>query len=286
MASYDRQMDDVENVGRTAFLISELRAEEAEREHKLFEDPFARLFSSPASRAALARASAYGPGFSAGLRVRIRWFDQLLQRELERGTRQVVILGAGMDCRALRFPRPGTSYFEVDAPSVLAFKAERLAAAGHHGGAVAVGADYLAPGLFDRLLSHGFDRALSTLVLWEGNVCYLPPADVRRLLSELGESIADLRVAFDYFGSAVIEQRSRVPTLNHVGAMLRGMGAPWRCGVDDPAELAREANLQVVENVSSGELLASMLPGLDLGVDAAAEVGMCLLTHRPPPAAS
>jgi len=288
--SYDTStMDDVESLGQTAFLISELRAEEARQEPKLFDDPFAQHFSSLVSKAALRRAQGFGPLFSAGLRVRVRWFDDVLQRELQRGTRQVLILGAGMDCRALRFPRPGTTYFEVDTPDVLAFKAQRLASAGLQGGAVAVGADYMAPGLFDRLASHGFDRTLSTLVLWEGNIYYLPPDAARRLLRQLAESIADLRLAFDYCGSAVIEGRSQVPGLNQVGKMVAQMGAPWLCAIDDVAEVAREANLQVMENVSAGELLAAWLPGLDLdlgaGASGPAEIGVCLLTHQPPPAA-
>ena len=282
-------MADIDNIGRTAFLISEVRAEEANAEPRLFDDSYARHFSSPGSKAAFQGAQRLGPLFSASLRVRTRWFDDVVLREVERGVAQVLILGAGMDCRALRFPRPGTTYFEVDTPDVLAFKAQRLASAGLQGGAVAVGADYMAPGLFDRLASHGFDRTLSTLVLWEGNIYYLPPDAARSLLRQLAESIADLRLAFDYCGSAVIEGRSQVPALNQVGKMVAQMGAPWLCAIDDVAEVAREANLQVMENVSAGELLAAWLPGLDLdlgaGASGPAEIGVCLLTHQPPPAA-
>ena len=270
----------IENIGRTAFVVSEVRAGEAERQPRLFDDPFAPLFSSPASKAAVQRAQqSLGPLFACSFRVRTRWFDDLLQRELARGTRQVLILGAGMDCRSLRFPRPGVTYFEVDAPSVLAIKAERLEQAGHPRGAVAIGTDYLAPGLFDLLAENGFDRALSTLVLWEGNVCYLPPDEMRRLLRSLGESIPDVRVAFDGFGTPIVEERSRVPALNQATALFRSMGAPWQCGIDDLPALAREANLRVLEEVSFGELMARLLPDQELGDAAAAEVFQCLLAR-------
>jgi len=270
-------MHDVESLGRTAFLISELR----ERVPRLFDDPYAHLFSTPQTRAALAGVDLLGPLFLTWMRVRTRWFDDVLQRELERGVRQVQILGAGMDCRALRFARGGVTYFELDARSVLAFKAERLAQAGHPHGAVAVGGDYLAPGLLDRLLAHGFDRQRPTLVLWEGNTYYLAPEEMRELLRLLAGAITDLRVAFDYFGRPVIEERSPLPMMNRYAALVRGLGAPWRCGIDptDLPELARQANLHPAENVSFGELVNRLLPDLDLGPGAAAEYGMCLLAR-------
>jgi methyltransferase (TIGR00027 family) len=276
-------MVDIESVGRTAFLISELRAEEAERTPRLFDDPYARLFSSPGSKAAIQRAHGLGPLFSAALRVRIRWFDDLLQRELEGGVRQVLLLGAGMDCRALRFARAGVRYFEVDAPGVLAFKAERLASAGQAPGAVAVGVDYLAPGLMDRLAEHGFDAALHTLVLWEGNHCYLPPDQARSLLQLVARSIPDVHLAFDYFGLEVIEGRSRIPSLNQATAMLRFMGAPWICGVADLEAMAREANLRVLEHVTMAEVMQRLLPDPALREGYSAEVGYALLGGSPSP---
>lgn len=272
-------MADIEQIGRTAFLISELRAEEPARAPPLFDDPYARLFSSPGSQEALKRAHQLGPLFAAALRVRIRWFDDVVRRELDAGARQVLLLGAGMDCRALRFARPGVRWFEVDSPGVLAFKAQRLAAAAHAAGAVAVGADYLAPGLVERLVASGLDPALRTLVLWEGNVCYLEPAQARALLGTLDAALPDVRVAFDYFGTAVIEGRSRVPPLNQAVALFQRLGVPWRCGIDDLPAWAAAARLRVAEVVSTGELLRRYLPGDDLRAGEASEVWMALLAR-------
>jgi len=274
-------MADIDNIGRTAFLISEVRAEEANAEPRLFDDSYARHFSSPGSKAAFQGAQRLGPLFSASLRVRTRWFDDVVLREVERGVAQVLILGAGMDCRALRFPRSGTRYFEVDAPGVLAFKGDRLAAAGVAPGAVTVSTDYLSEGLLDQLAAHGFDRGLSTLVLWEGNTYYLSPEKPRELLGRLARSIADLRVAIDYFGTAIVEGRSRLPSLNHGAALLRQMGAPWQCGIDDLEAMAREAQLQVAERATFAEVMQRLLPHIDLGQDGVhAEISYALL-RRP-----
>lgn len=270
-------MSQNENVARTAFLISELRAQERERTPRLFDDPYAPLFSSPESHALLERIEALGPLFSFAIRARTRWFDDVVQRELGRGTRQVLVLGAGLDCRALRFAPPGTRFFEIDSPSVLAFKADRLAKAGHALRAVPIGLDYLAPGLFDRLGARGFDRGQRTLVLWEGNTYYLRPDDVRGMLRLLGESLASASVVFDYFGTAVIEGGSRAPLMNTYTAILRAMGAPWQCGIDDVAELARATGFEVSEDVSYHQLVQRFLPAERELADVQVEFGLCVL---------
>lgn len=268
-----------ENITRTALLISELRAQERERTPRLFDDPYAPLFSSPESRAVLERLEALGPVFPSAIRARTRWFDDVVQRELRRGTKQVLVLGAGLDCRALRFAPPGTRFFEIDSPSVLAFKADRLAKAGHGLGAVPIGLDYLAPGLFDLLGARGFDRGQRTLVLWEGNTYYLRPDDARGMLRLLGESLASASVVFDYCGTAVIEGRSRVPIMNTYTAALRAMGAPWQCGIDDVAELARATGFEVSEDVLYHELVQRLLPADRELAEVDVEFGMCVLAR-------
>src|SRR6476620_6984112 len=52
--------------------------------------------------------------------ARTAFFDQQTQAAIECGVRQVVILGAGYDGRALRFAHPGVVYFEVDRPATQA----------------------------------------------------------------------------------------------------------------------------------------------------------------------
>jgi O-methyltransferase involved in polyketide biosynthesis len=49
---------------------------------------------------------------------------------IDRGVKQVVILGAGYDGRALRFRTPGVRFFEVDHPATQIDKLRRLAALG------------------------------------------------------------------------------------------------------------------------------------------------------------
>jgi methyltransferase (TIGR00027 family) len=61
---------------------------------------------------------------------RTAFFDRASLAALERGVRQVVVLGAGYDGRALRFATPGVTWFEVDHPATQSDKRARLAALG------------------------------------------------------------------------------------------------------------------------------------------------------------
>ncbi len=64
----------------------------------------------------------------ASLAARTAFFDGQVTAAIAAGTRQVVILGAGYDDRALRFGSPGVRFFEIDHPDTQADKRARLAA--------------------------------------------------------------------------------------------------------------------------------------------------------------
>jgi methyltransferase (TIGR00027 family) len=69
-------------------------------------------------------------GRAAALAQRTRVIDAAIARGLGRGTRQVVLVGAGDDGRAFRFGGGATRWFEVDRPEAQAAKRSRLSALG------------------------------------------------------------------------------------------------------------------------------------------------------------
>ncbi|HZU79342.1 MAG TPA: class I SAM-dependent methyltransferase, partial [Acidimicrobiales bacterium] len=71
-----------------------------------------------------------GPNWQARMERRTAFFDRATLSALERGVRQVVIVGAGYDGRALRFATPGVRWFEVDHPATQPDKRARLATVG------------------------------------------------------------------------------------------------------------------------------------------------------------
>src|SRR6185436_3328813 len=107
------------SVSRTARYVAFYRALESieRRRPPLFHDPFATAFVPPNLQAALRVArvpfahrllSRYAdrraPGARTSAIARTRFIDDVVRARLDAGVRQLVILGAGFDCRAHRLP--------------------------------------------------------------------------------------------------------------------------------------------------------------------------------------
>ncbi len=96
-------------VGLTSRWVAAARARESERLDRLFDDPLAAALAGPEGFAWLddmERAQPWGQP-ELYVVVRTRFFDDfLLRASWGAGTRQVVLLAAGMDARAFRMDWP------------------------------------------------------------------------------------------------------------------------------------------------------------------------------------
>ena len=211
-----------------------------ERE-RLADDPygarFARttpLFRSPRLARAIfpRRAIVY-------MQVRTRAIDDVLLDFVAGGGRQVVILGAGFDCRGLRFAHAlaDSTVFEVDHPATQARKRAVLA------GDVGAKTEYVAWNFEERpmaelpaeLAARGHDRAKKTLTIWEGVTMYLTPRAIDDTVAAVSTySAPSSRLVFNYMERSRIEHPSPRARL---GAVLVGaLGEPFRFGFE-PREL-------------------------------------------------
>ena len=160
---------------------------------------------------------------------RTAFFDRASLAALERGVRQIVILGAGYDGRALRFATPGVTWFEVDHPATQSDKRARLVAVGAplHGIAF-VSVDLNRDDLVRALGRVGYDRASPSLFLIEGLLGYLPRATTERVLTDLralATSSSRLAAAFPIAAM----DRARVKRLRHRlrRLVVSALGEPW-----------------------------------------------------------
>ncbi|HUC15892.1 MAG TPA: class I SAM-dependent methyltransferase, partial [Acidimicrobiales bacterium] len=101
--------------------------------HRLGFERVPTRYGNAAADMALATDVAGWPqhGMPAGrmhdyLRARTTFFDRVVVSSLERGFSQVVVGAAGYDGRALRYAKPGVTWFEVDLPSTQQDKLARL----------------------------------------------------------------------------------------------------------------------------------------------------------------
>lgn len=176
------------------------RALELTHPEPIVVDPFAPAFLSRSSRALHRALSATDPvlrraerlevtGLAASALCRHRFLDDHLLAALP-SVDQVLILGAGYDSRAYRFPsqigdRP---VFEVDLPPISRQKAAIVERRPELFGDVAVRRveiDFQRDSLVERLDAAGFASGAPTFVVWEGVSMYLTRAAVTQTLAAL-----------------------------------------------------------------------------------------------------
>src|SRR5215211_4336411 len=157
----------ISNVTGTAFVVAEFCAEENRAPHPLYRDTIVNLFLTDASQQAAARVAAGFPPVREMVKIRTRYFDDVLERQLSSGCRQVVLLGAGLDTRAIRKSAANVSYFEIDDGSTLSLKQDCFQRHGIDAEVKFIAGNYVADGLIE-LLSRSFDPDLPTYVILGG----------------------------------------------------------------------------------------------------------------------
>lgn len=177
---------------QTAAPIAGVRAAEGARpeSQRLFVDPYAHLFADAAPEVTQLFQSI--PFFEEHIRLRTRFMDDAIRRSLRAGTRDIVLIGAGFDCRALRMPEiaaAGARVIEVDHHDQLAEKRRRLEAASVSLPAYVVHAPAdlrIAGALEAALAAAGAPSNVRAAWVCEGLFGYLSYDDLRALAATVG----------------------------------------------------------------------------------------------------
>ena len=247
-------MSPIEYVTGTAFVVAEFRAEENREAAPLYQDHIVELFLNEDTRAAAGRVSTNFPSVKDLVRIRTRYLDDMLDQQLRSGVRQVVILGAGLDTRAVRKPAAGVTYFEIDDAATLAMKQRSYQWHGIDANVKFIPGNYVTDGLIDLLAQHGFDVDLPAYFIWEGNTMYLSLDTNKRILAEIRNRVRRFRVSFDYMTEEVITKTTGDPGITKLVESFAAMGAPWLSGFRDVRSLAKELQLTLIENVKTADL--------------------------------
>ncbi len=194
---------------------------------KIFEDPLTlRIIGAEAeSRLRSNLAQFQKPeerDFRARVLVRNRYAEDELARSVQKGVRQYVILGAGLDMFAYRNPFPHLGVFEVDHPATQAWKRSCLekAAIPIPASVTYVSVDFERQMMPDALRPSGFKSDELTFVSVLGVVRYLSR---ETLISVLTSIVSSMRT-----GSEIVFDFRSPPSLLQV---LRGRALPGRTEV-------------------------------------------------------
>jgi methyltransferase (TIGR00027 family) len=219
----------ITHVSDTARWVAVYRAMESERPDALFRDPFARRLAGPEGEA-IVRKMPQGRTMAWAMIVRTAVMDEfILDAVARRGCRQVVNLAAGLDARPWRLALPPQlRWVDVDFADVLAYKAGVIGAAPpvcRYETAAADLTDRAArAALFARLGADG----LKTLVITEGLLIYLDPAEVDALGRDLHSVPSFAHWIIDLANPTLLQWMSR-----GWGKAVAAGNAPFKFG---PAE--------------------------------------------------
>ncbi|UVE70369.1 SAM-dependent methyltransferase (plasmid) [Burkholderia pyrrocinia] len=171
---------------------------------------------------------------SVGMRstviVRSRLAEDVWGEAVERGIRQYVVLGAGLDTSAFRHPDTPARIFEVDLPATQAWKQARLREAGiavppslHF-----VPVDFESVGLAEGLARAGFDANAPAIFSWLGVTMYLDEVAVVETLRFIAGCAKGSAVLFEY-----VTPLSSLPPIMRIAmeqltAQFAERGEPWK----------------------------------------------------------
>jgi methyltransferase (TIGR00027 family) len=215
---------------------------------KIFQDPLALGLSGMENEAALratlgeihsdiARQST--PEFAkkflkynrANITLRQRYAEDELGKALERGVKQYVILGAGLDSFAYRRPDLAAivRVFEVDHPSTQEWKRARLQElnVAPPGNLTFVPIDFERQTLVTALRAGGHQSELPTFVSWLGVTMYLTEAAIFETLRYVASLASGSEMVLQYYlsGPLLSEEGRRLLAIYKAAAAARG--EPW-----------------------------------------------------------
>jgi methyltransferase (TIGR00027 family) len=189
---------------RTALIIARQRAaHQVLDQGAILCDPFAMKILCEDEKDVLQFANQH-PLASIGrlfTTARSRIAEDAFSRAVERGVRQVVILGAGLDTFALRNPHVARQgrIFEVDHPATQAWKRERIAESqiAPPPWLIFVPMDFERDDLREKLAAAGFPQNSPAFFTWLGVMPYLTHDAIGRALDYMS-LIEDSEIVFDY----------------------------------------------------------------------------------------
>ncbi len=261
---------------RTAEYMALFRAIESSHPEgiRLFEDQFAQEFLRPSLQivATLSRILLFHglitwlidsrwPGARSSGVARNRLIDDALVKALQDGIDQVVILGAGFDCRAYRIPGiDRTRVYEVDHPSTLTVKHERLRRVlgklPTH--VVLAEIDFNHQRLGDVLAGAGFDASRRTFFIWEGVTNYLSGEAVDATLRFISTVEVGSLLIFTYIHQGVLDDPAGFAGTHNLIQLLQKEDETWTFRIY-PAELPsylEERGFALIEEIGSVEYRA------------------------------
>lgn len=267
---------------RTAEMVTFARAVDSIKpsDERLCYDPYAENFISPQFKFilknAILRKSAIWYiselrgfyGFLGTVALRVRFIDDCIIASINNGVRQIVILGAGYDTRAYRYPVTDNqiNVFEVDLPETQKVKIKKVknffGALPHHVTYCQI--NFETDRLDTVLFKAGYQPDKRTLFIWEGVSYYVSGETIDHTLSFITDNACkDSSIVFDYIFRNVIDGRCNLKIAKKILKQHIRKGEPLIFGIHEgrATEFLIDRGFSHAEDYSSQNLEAIYLKG-------------------------
>jgi len=267
-----------ERTSRTAQYMAFFRALETKRKNKLFSDPYAIYFLDLKLRF-VTRLSRYSiiakyisntiqkkiPGaLSSGI-ARTKYIDELLETAISNNVKQVIILGAGFDTRAIRLDfLKSVPVIEIDHPNTSNFKAKiyqnRIGRIPENVKFLQI--DFNNQNLDQLALEHNLDFSKPTATIWEGVTNYLSEEAVKNTFSFISKFAKNSYVIFTYVHKEILYNPSSFLGGEKLLEDLKELEEHWTFGFI-PSELPdylKQFDIELIEDLGADEYRERFLP--------------------------
>jgi len=231
----------ITHVADTALWVATYRAIESQRPDALFHDPLADILAGERGRNIAAKMP-YPQALAWSFAIRTVAIDQLIARAISLGIDAVLNLGAGLDTRPYRMDLPPTlRWIEIDFPSMIAYKAEKLAGERAVCHLVQIAADLSDLPLRRALFNRIGEQNRKVLILTEGLIAYMSAANATDLSRDL------LAVpSFQYWIQDYYQGVTRRWAPRRMRRRLKE--SPFRFGEPDPLTFFEQHGWKILEN--------------------------------------
>lgn len=235
----------IRNVSDTASWVAMYRARETDRDNALFRDPFARLLAGERGEQIVAAMKQERNEWAFVIRTFL--FDAFITQEIANGADTVLNLAAGLDARPYRLPlSPTLQWIEVDLPELIAWKEDILRDETPRCRLERVALDLADAAARRELFARVGATAKKVLIITEGLLIYLEPADVRTFAEDLAAPPSFQRWVLDIASPGLLKMM-----MKQVGKELTRASSPLKFAPEEGPEFFAASGWRALDVRSS-----------------------------------
>lgn len=213
----------IQHISDTALWVAVYRAWESDRPDAIFRDPLAHRLAGVRGEQIAAKMG-FSKKNSWPFIARTWAFDDFISQQIRQGADTVINLAAGLDSRPYRMNLPPSlKWIEVDLAAMIDYKEEILAGEKPGCSVERFRVDLAVAGARRQLFEEIGRKAGKTLIVTEGLIVYLSPAEVDALARDLANISAFRTWAIDLASPGLLRRLKQTlgPHLRQSGAELQ-----------------------------------------------------------------